>query len=125
MKQHITGRKSSHFTVRVTLVGIGLKVQSLGILRPIVERVKVAQKVIKYTPTEKLIDALITILSGAKGLVEANKRVRPDRAIQQAFGRQGCAEQSVISDTLNACTADNVLQMEEAWRMIYQQHSAA
>ncbi len=41
------------------------------------------------------------------------------------FGRQGCAEQLVISDTLNACTADNVLQMEEAWRMIYQQHSAA
>jgi hypothetical protein len=29
------------------------------------------------------------------------------------FGRQGCAEQLVISDTLNACTADNVLQQDD------------
>ncbi len=125
MKQYITPGKSSHFTVRVTLVGIGLKVQALGILRPIAERVKIAQKTIKYRPTEKLVDALITILSGAKGLVEANKRVRPDRAIQCAFGRQGCAEQSVISDTLNACTVENVSQIEEAFQMIYQRHSVA
>lgn len=125
MKEYNTASKSSHFTVRVTLVGIGLKVQAMGILCPISERVKIAQKTIKYTPTEKLVDALITILSGAKGLVEANKRVRPDRAIQSAFGRQGCAEQSVISDTLNACTVENVSQMEEAFQMIHQQHSVA
>ena len=125
MKEYSTASKSSHFTVRVTLVGVGLKVQAMGILCPMAERVKIAQKTIKYTPTEKLVDALVTILSGAKGLVEANKRVRPDRAIQCAFGRQGCAEQSVISDTLNACTVENVSQMEEAFQMIHQQHSVA
>ena len=125
MKEYNTPSESSHFTVRVTLVGIGLKVQASGILRPMVERVEIAQKTVKYTPTEKLVDALITILSGAKGLVEANKRVRPDRAIQCAFGRQGCAEQSVISDTLNACTLENISQMEAALQMIYRQHSLA
>jgi hypothetical protein len=87
MNEYNTSIKSSHFTVQVTLVGIGLKVQAMGILRPMVEGVEIAQKTVKYTPTEKLVDALITILSGAKGLVEANKRVRPDRAIQCAFGR--------------------------------------
>ncbi|RME60981.1 transposase [Candidatus Parcubacteria bacterium] len=41
-----------------------------------------------------------------------------------AFGRDGCAEQSVISETLNACTAENVEQMEQAVKEIYQRHSA-
>jgi len=68
----------------------------------------------QYTPVEKLKDALITVLAGAHGLVEANKRVCPDRALQRSFGRNGCAEQSVISDTLDACTPENVEQMEQA-----------
>jgi hypothetical protein len=55
--------------------------------------------------------------------VEANKRVRPDPGLQQAFGRSGCAEQSVIQDTLDACTSENVKQMEEALAVIYRQYS--
>jgi hypothetical protein len=31
-----------------------------------------------------------------------------------AFGRQSCAEQSTISDTLNACSAENVNQLRMA-----------
>ena len=69
------------------------------------------------------MEALITILAGAHGLVEANKRVRPDRGLQRAFGRSGCAEQSVIQDTLDACTSENVKQMEEALAVIYRQYS--
>jgi len=55
-------------------------------------------------------------------LVETNLRVRPDRAVQMAFGRQSCAEQSTISDTLNACTAENVDQMRTAINLILRQH---
>jgi hypothetical protein len=55
--------------------------------------------------------------------VEINKRVRPDRGLQLAFGRAGCAEQSVVQDTLDACTAENVVQMQEAMKTIYRQHS--
>jgi hypothetical protein len=43
--------------------------------------------------------------------------------LQRAFGRSRCAEQSVVQDTLNACTAENVEQMEQALDMIYRQHS--
>ena len=124
MQQSTTKPKRCHFTARATLVALGLKIQQLGVFRPIAENVRVAQKVIKYTPVEKLKDALITILAGAHGLVEANKRVRPDRALQRSFGRNGCAEQSVISDTLDACTPENVEQMERAMQAIYQQQSA-
>jgi hypothetical protein len=124
MNKSITKQERQHFTPRVTLVALGLKVRQLGILRATEKRVQIAQKVIKHRPVEKLVDALITILAGAHGLVEANKRVRPDRALQRAFGREGCAEQSVISDTLDACTRENVKQMQQAAQEIYQQHSA-
>jgi hypothetical protein len=55
--------------------------------------------------------------------VESNTRVRSDPAIQTAFGRTGCAEQSVIQDTLDACDAATVTQMREALTTIYRRHS--
>lgn len=42
---------------------------------------------------------------------------------QQAFGRNRCAEQSVIQETLNASSAKNVEQIEAAMNEIYRQHS--
>jgi hypothetical protein len=124
MNQCSTKQEQQHFTSRATLVALGLKVQQLGILQALALRVRIAQKVVVYRPVDKLMDALVTILAGARGLVEANKRVRPDQALQRAFGRKGCAEQSVISETLNSCTGENVRQMEQAMIDIYQQHSA-
>jgi len=122
MSKSTTNQEKRHFTPRATLAAIGLKMRQLGIFRPIAEEVTIAQKVVRYTPTQKLLDGLITILAGAHGLVEANKRVRPDRSLQRAFGRDGCAEQSVISETLNACTSENVQEMYQAMKEIYQQH---
>jgi hypothetical protein len=108
----VQGRMSSH----ATLVGIGIKVSEIGLLRPITEKVHIAQKTVKYTPAEKLTDAFIAIAAGAHGLVEINKQVRPDLALQAAFGRDGCAEQSVVQDTLDACSIENVEQMHQACR---------
>ena len=95
-------KQHQQYTPRASLAALGMKFSQLGIFRPIAEHVRIAQKVVKYTPVAKLVDALIAILAGAHGLVEANKRVRPDRPLQRAFGRDGYAEQSVISETLNA-----------------------
>lgn len=124
MSKSTTDRESCHFTARAALVVIGQKVRLLGIFKPIEERVKIRQKVIHHTPTQKLLDGLINILAGGHGLVEVNKRVRSDRALQRAFGRDGCAEQSVISDTLGAASTENVHQMQDAMTEIYRQHSA-
>ncbi len=62
-------------------------------------------------------------LSGAGGLVEINSRLRADPVLQRAFGRDLCAEQSVVQRTLDACTATTVKQMEQAMDAIYRQHS--
>jgi len=66
---------------------------------------------------------LIGILAGSKGIYEINKRVRPDKALQHSFGRQGCAEQSVIQNTLDASTLQNTKEMQIAFDKIYQRHS--
>src|SRR5262249_355512 len=57
--------------------------------------------------------------------VEINTRLRSDPALQRAFGRIACADQSVVQATLNACTSTNVAQMMVAMDAIMQQHSLA
>jgi hypothetical protein len=63
--------------------------------------------------------------SGAQGIAEINTRLRSDPALQRAFGRTGCAEQSVVQETLDACTPTNVAQMMQAINLIFQRRSLA
>jgi hypothetical protein len=123
MKKSRPGTASRLFTARSALAALALKIRSLKILETIGEQVKIRQKTIKDTPIEKLTDALIAILSGAHGLCEVNTRVRADQALQRAFGRRSCAEQSVVQETFNACTGRNVSEMESALNEIFRAHS--
>ena len=116
---------SVHSSPCASLAAIGAQLQSLDLFGPIRQTVQIAQKTVKYTPADKLYDAFITILAGAHGLVEVNTRLRADLALQRAFGRSGCAEQSVVQETLDHATAANVTQLEQALTTIYQQHSHA
>jgi hypothetical protein len=120
----ISEQVKRQFSARATLVAIGAKVRAKGLFEPVAKRVRIAQKKVKHSPTEKLQDAYINILAGGHGMVEVNKRVRSDRALQLAFGRDGCAEQSVVQETLDACTEENVAQMHQAMQEIYRQHSS-
>src|SRR5256886_16676906 len=114
---------TKQFTSCASLAALGSKLRELKLCEPIEQTVQIAQKTIKDRPTDKLYDALISMLAGAHGLVEINTRLRADSALQRAFGRRRCAEQSVVQDTLNACTAENVQQMEQAIDSIYRQQS--
>jgi Transposase DDE domain group 1 len=116
---------NSNYSPRAVLAAIGAKLRSLDLLAPIGEKVKINQKKIKHEPFDKLQDALITILAGAHGLCEINTRLRSDPALQRAFGRDACADQSVVQATLNACTPTNVGQMMLALDAIFQKHSLA
>jgi hypothetical protein len=95
------------------LCALGHYLQTQGVLEPLCG-VQIAQKTLKHSPTHKIIDVLIGILSGCKALYEIDCRVRPDVPLQRAFGRDRCAEQSTIQRTLNAFTEENVVQLREA-----------
>jgi len=102
---------TKQFTGCASLAAIGMKLRDLKLFEPIGQTVQIAQKIIKDSPSDKLYNAFISRLSGAHGLVEINTRLRADGARPRAFGRSRCAEQSVVQDTLNACTDQNVEQM--------------
>jgi len=124
MKKHPTTTRQLHYSPRAVLAAIGLKLRAMDLLGPL-EQVRIEQKRVKYSPVEKLTDALITILSGAKGMSEVNTSLRADEALQRAFGRAGCAEQSVIQETLDACTRTNVAELMQALNLIFERQSLA
>jgi hypothetical protein len=125
MKESTTpeAKSDKRFSPRASLAALGIVLQQNDLFAPIKEAVKIAQKTVKHTPIQKLYDAFISILAGAHGLVEINTRLRSDMALQRAFGRMACAEQSVVQETLSACTEENVQQMQAAVTAIYRQHS--
>jgi hypothetical protein len=106
-----------------SLAVIGLKLEELKLFDPIAKGVKIGQKTVRFTPVEKLYQAFVGLLAGAQGIVEINTRVRTDRTLQAAFGWKGCAEQSVIQETLDACTEENVREIEAAMDGIYREQS--
>lgn len=111
------------FTPCATLAAIGCQLQHLQLFEPIRSQVQIAQKTVLHSPSDKLFDAFISILAGAHGIVEVNTRLRSDVALQQAFGRSACADQSTIQDALNACSAENVSELTDALTSIYRTHS--
>ncbi len=113
----------SLFTPRAGLVALGLRLRVWRVWEIIRDQLQIKQKVHTHQPLDKVLDCFINILAGGAGLVEINLVVRPDAAVQRAFGRHTCAEQSTISDTLNVCTSENVDQLRGAIQIILRQHS--
>jgi hypothetical protein len=125
MKKCTTRVTQRDATAHASLAALGVKLQEIDLLAPVRTLVHITQKVIDYTPFEKLSDCFIGILAGAKGIHDINRVLREDAALQAAFGRSACAEQSTIQDTLDACTVETVPQMEAATTQIFRQHSRA
>ncbi len=114
---------TEHMSPCASLAAIGAIIQQRHLFDPIRNQVQLRQKTVKHTPTDKLYDAFIAMLAGAHGLVEVNTRLRADPALQRAFGRSACAEQSVIQETLDAATPETVTQLQAALTTIYRTHS--
>ena len=123
MAQFTKSKLQRRFSPAASLAALGLHLRQINLFGPIAETVKIAQKSVKHTPLDKLKDAFISILAGAHGLCEINTRLRSDPVLQRAFDRKACAEQSVVQETLNKCSAEQVTQLEQALTTIYRQHS--
>jgi hypothetical protein len=123
MAESTTAATVRRGTPRASLTALGLKLRQLDLFGPIRTTVEIPQKTVRYTPQDKLYAAFVGLLCGAQGLVELNARLRPDAAVQAAFGCAGCADQSVVQETLDAATPTTVAQLEAALTTIYQQHS--
>jgi len=91
--------------------------QAYQVLKPL-ERVNMAMKTIDFSPTDKLIQVFLSILTGCEYLSVVNTRLRPERKLAQLLGNESFAHQATLSETLEALTLTNLSQLEEAIRQI-------
>ena len=98
-------------TSRASLCALGEYLKRHCFFAPVREQVQIPPKTVRYRPVDKLLDGLLGILCGAKTISQSNSTIRVDPAVQRAFGRTGCAEQSTIARTLQASTAETVAQL--------------
>ena len=98
-------------TSRASLCALGEYLRRHCFFAPVREQVQIPQKTVRYRPIEKVLDGLLGILCGAKTIAQSNSTIRVDPAVQRAFGRTGCAEQSTIARTLQARPAETVDQL--------------
>jgi hypothetical protein len=125
MTRQSTTSAGDAFTPHACLAALGAKIRQFELFDVIEQHVVIAQKTVKDSPVQKLSDAFVAILAGAHGICEIETRLRADPALQRAFGRSRCAEQSVVQDTLNAATDDTARQMAFAFEIILGKHSRA
>jgi hypothetical protein len=125
MAESIPSQILRRATPHASLAALGIAVRRRDLLAPIRDSVQIPQKTVQYSPFDKLYDCFIGILAGIHGVCEINRVLRADRALQDAFGRSACAEQSTIQDTLDACIPQSVQQMEAAMDRLFQTHSQA
>jgi len=93
------------------------------IFDPIHERVQIPQKEVFYSPTDKLVFVVLGVVSGCQAVFDLNQNLRVDRPLLRAFGYEKCADQSVIQATLNAATEENVQQLEDALKAIWDENN--
>src|SRR5439155_23016706 len=91
-------------SAHASLCVLGAHLCLIGFFQPWAEHLKLKQKVVKYTPVQKLEMLFVALLAGAKSVYQTGTTLGVDRALQAAFGLPGCADQSTIAATLTAAT---------------------
>ena len=110
------------FSANASLALIAEWTKSNQIWEALTAQVRIRQKTIKHSPSEKLKDLLVNIWAGGERVSSINNVLRTDEGLQRLFGRHVCAEQSVISETLNAVSSENIVQMTRFLQSTYHQH---
>ncbi len=78
--------KSSKFpSGRASLCALGEYLRRLQFFAPLREQVKIPQKTVKHQPVDKLLDALMGMLCGAKTVAQSNVTVRGASSLAEAF----------------------------------------
>lgn len=110
-------------TTHVPLCAMGEVIKEKCLFSPIHQIVTIPQKSIEYTPTDKLVFATLSITAGGETVYDVNTTLRPNKPLLVAFGYQKCADQSVIQQTINCATEENVNQLEQAVNQIFKENN--
>src|SRR5215211_5544856 len=112
-------------SAHASLCVLGGYLRAREFFRPLEDGVHLKQKVHQYTPAQKLEMIFVSLLAGAKAVYHTGTTLRTDPALQAAFGLPGCAEQSVLADTLDAATDADVTALRQVVEATFLQYSPA
>jgi hypothetical protein len=93
-------------------------------LKPL-EEVQIPVKMRDFSPSDKLIQVLLSILAGCETLFEVNVRLKPEVGLARVWQWDRFADQSCLSRTLDALTLKQIDQLREAVTLIWRSHSLA
>jgi hypothetical protein len=127
MQHHTTFavQRTWHESGHASLCLLGVYLRRKGFFKPLEAHLKIRQKVLKYTPVQKLEMFLVGVLAGAQAVSQTTTTVRIDPALITAFGLPGCADQSSIAQTLNAATEQDVADLQTTLGELFGSYSQA
>lgn len=87
------------------------------------ETVEMNMRTRDFSPQDKLLQVMLSILAGCKTLVEVNSKLRQEIALAAVGQWTHFADQSTLSRTLDALTLKQIEQLRAAVRQIWQPRS--
>ena len=83
------------------------------------ENIEIGMKSRDFTPTDKLIQVLISIVADCETLSEVNLRLQPEQQLARIGGWPRFADQSTLSRMLDKLSQKQIEQMRQANREIW------
>lgn len=93
-------------------------------LAPVWSELDLGLKTVDHAPEAKLLDVVVSILTGCRAIVQVNTRLRPDTALARAWGREQFAEQSTLTRTLDVFSSTQVAQLRRGSEALFRRESA-
>ncbi len=89
------------------LAALSAYYQEHAVLKPL-ENVAIAMKEIDYSPANKLIQVLLSLLTGCSHISMVNTRLRPEHLLAQVWRNDRFAHQATLSETLDKLSLTNL-----------------
>jgi hypothetical protein len=107
--------RNSSLTDHAMLVAWGQYAHGLGLIQAI-EAIPLKQKTVEYSPQGKVLEFLVSILSGCEYLKDISRSAHPldqDLTVAQAWGQPEWADHSGVSRTLSHLSETETQQLAE------------
>ena len=104
------------------LAALSVHYQQNQTLKPL-EKVQIPVKIRDFSPCDKLVQILYSILAGCTTLSEVNVRLKSEVNLARVCHWDRFADQSCLSRTLDALTLKQIDQLQHATTSIWRSHS--
>lgn len=96
--------------------------QQYQTLEPL-QKVQIPMRERDFSPGDKLIQVLLSILAGCETLSQVNTRLKSETGLATLWNGSGWADQSTLSRTLDALTLMNLAELRQSINTIWQADS--